>query len=1313
MPSEPSQHEIVDAFIRVEFLHSLGSYSSARRAAESISDDSVVDAGGALRRTLELNSLLEERRDDPCPESEDGDPHQPVSRHPNPIDSPKRRAIVDDERPANRHEQALLLDDDAQNRLQRITNFYGTGIAAFNQLLQPNVERSPSDDAKALERLGACLFWDRDPTSSTNGINDRFRREREEIAMLRERGGKADEFTRSKIVTSRLEAKRQRLIERRQAVEDALKPRLTHQREWEARYAGRTAQDLATTCLTRHRDNVLTAGFVLQCLVAAHLRLHWIEHFLAKPFREAMEMNSVERELPLQRLREAEALNTFVYAACRNVPWIFARNKKEMKAVFECCEGGFNATESESDGDVPRQSHWDIFGALWRSQRVAFIAMHRRAYGHSLRDALSDESYNDTAFKDYHKLQRLLRVQRRIVLNAEARRADEAELAKGQFDDDFPPRVLIAALGASAETHIGDLYRKDHAHHVALNHYCDAHDRLENLLIRLREEEEEEGKGSERQDRSPVVEALWNSRWRIHLMMSKGKGFYEAGNLKRSVMWFLKSWHALLELLEGDADRELGPAGNEATFGPEANEIFDELQNAIDTLQEIKNDPDFSKGELARELCLVVERMERIDIPSRVGVIASEILLRLGHALYVLRLGSIGRNDGASEKHALASRCLRRAADLDPHSTLVRANLLKIESEDEEFEPVRTGEGLEEHQWPFGRSNPEQLIRMIEYHLLMWVTETRKAGKASDTGLSPKEQALVAENQDVARNLLTGLLTHTDSINVRQSQVYRYLMQPKRPPRGMGPAESWDRPNGSAERREPAIEFVCLRRYSSFFPFVPRPSAFRSVGGGYLLRLHHHDESCPQPYGIAIDPGPDFIENLYRCGFGLGDINMIVLTHDHPDHTVDLDPILSLLGYRMQQGDRTFVPPRRSRSDGDPVRRLLIVGNESVARQLSFFNKPHRSWPQAAKTENQRPDAIQVVSFDELDAFLEELRQVRETLREPEVAVPRELRIKPVVSIRHVDGYGMLAYGFRVSLGDEGPSIGFTGDTGGFELDRPNSEDPWRIVPKDKNKTMQLTGDSNWREHWADLLDSDVLIPHVSGLPLSQLLVLANEGRSSFGGEKPLAELLSKVWNGLDDDARKQVGFAFWLPEEEHGITPLPLDDIKSSKGWPGGHLYLIGLLEFARAYKEKRQGAAKPGLLLVGELREELGSLRGKIAYSLNTQIFGSNVLKRDGEESDAGCRALTADVGLRLMISKGDDRAQVRVLCSICDLDNDRTRDERFHDPSDIRDVSVKGENEGIFYTCSNHDPLRYTHEVFIERIERYDVFADPPIR
>lgn len=1302
----PSQN--LEQFLEVELLHSLGCYGDATASAGRFDFDGIWECEGALERTRDLNRLLDELRDDPREDV----------RHPDPaLDFEGER---DDEGNLPDHKLGLLLDTQkCRERLRRITDFYSTGITALDDLLEASsTEREAPPEP--LERLGTGLFWDREPASSNWQVNRSF--------WTRLDPDQTEEEDRwkqplSEGETRRIEGKRARFRERREAVESALKPQLTYRGEWSPERANDHAEALLAMDLrkTGSAEDCVTPGFVIQCLVAAHLRMHAVEHFLSLPFEEAMKKSSVNIEETLQKLQEAEALNTFVYVVSRSMPWLFASAGGQRQKVFDICRNGFGAGEEKRpDDDLPENGR-EVFSAFWRSQRLALLALHRRAFGHSLRDALDMESFNDSAFKDFHKLQRLLRVQRRMF----------DERTKGR-NERIRPLDFVDGLDALAETHIGDLYRSDHAHPVALKHFCDAVDRLDHLskdlLKRDRTKRPRDPStrvaemifGDLEEGPHKVACYLQDSRWRVHLMMSKGKGFYEAGNLKRSVKWLLRSWGAFLVLLyheEGGLYQSVGPDKRRKLTQAKLVETFSDIDEAVRGLSVIKNEPDFSKPDLARVLEPIVKRAKKTAIDESLRVIGSEILLRLGHVLFVLRLDA----EGGKEKHRLASICLDRAEELDPSSILVLADQLKITHRRQLPGDALDPKDIEspEHQWPYGRGNPEQLIRVIEYDLLRWLATKQKepSSGSQPVGKVKPESPVTDRGQDrrVARELIAGLLTHTDSINVRQAQVYRYLMQPKRPARSISPAESWSATGRSRSHdvsEEPAIEFICLRRYSSFFPFVPRPSAFRSLGGGYLLRLHHKDGDCDAPFGIAVDPGPDFIDNLYRCGFGLGDVNMVILTHDHPDHSVDLAPILSLMGYRMKHGDDTFKPPVREHPE-IPVRRMLIVGNESVARQLRFFNKPHRSEIDAE--DPKRPDALQIVSFDEFDGFFRETMARRERDELPEVAIPEQLRLKPVVSIRHSDGYGMLAYGFRLSLGEDGPSIGFTGDTGGFMLmnDGKDPQKRWGIEPFDPHGTMALCGHQTWREHWAPVLDSDVLIPHVSGLPLSQLLVLANNGRAEIDWSKDKqgkqrSDELRGFWEGLERTIREQVTFAFWLPKKD-GEVSLPLEPIEAGTRWPKGHLYLIGLLEFARAYKEERERLDRPGLLLVGELREELGSLRGKIANALNDEIF--EAAAANGSEAEGGCRALTTDVGLRLMIRRPNGKTQVSVLCSTCDLDNDRTRLERFHPPPEIREVNVKGENEGMFYNCSNHDPSRQTDPVFIERVERYDVFSANP--
>ncbi len=80
--------------------------------------------------------------------------------------------------------------------------------------------------------------------------------------------------------------------------------------------------------------------------------------------------------------------------------------------------------------------------------------------------------------------------------------------------------------------------------------------------------------------------------------------------------------------------------------------------------------------------------------------------------------------------------------------------------------------------------------------------------------------------------------------------------------------------------------FLNLRRWNSYTP-VLRFREGDPRGGGYFLKWFDT--------GIAIDPGHGFIQNLFECGLGIGDIDVIIITHDHPDHTQEFPLLVDLL----------------------------------------------------------------------------------------------------------------------------------------------------------------------------------------------------------------------------------------------------------------------------------------------------------------------------------------------------------------------------------------------------------------------------------
>lgn len=88
------------------------------------------------------------------------------------------------------------------------------------------------------------------------------------------------------------------------------------------------------------------------------------------------------------------------------------------------------------------------------------------------------------------------------------------------------------------------------------------------------------------------------------------------------------------------------------------------------------------------------------------------------------------------------------------------------------------------------------------------------------------------------------------------------------------------------ERTPETNYFLNLRQWNSYTPIL----RFREGdprGGGYFLKWNNT--------GIAIDPGHGFIQNMFESGLSVADIDVVIITHDHPDHTQEFPLLIDLL----------------------------------------------------------------------------------------------------------------------------------------------------------------------------------------------------------------------------------------------------------------------------------------------------------------------------------------------------------------------------------------------------------------------------------
>jgi hypothetical protein len=1137
--------------------------------------------------------------------------------------------------------------------LESIADFYNTVIAALKY-------ESPS---KTNSELEGAEEVDKDEEAPPAPPGERLR---ELLTVVHDPQRRRDGSHRQEALLR--PGRIARMEERRQGVEELL-PEDARRREGSSE-EGVTAETFTTLLEDYIQQEGSLHVTVLRAMNEAHRWMHVAEHLRRQSFG-GMFSEVPDTHARIQRmLRYSMVLNTFVFVAAQIAPWIYAEDDVERNLLTE------NAVALRENCDRLTPNY-----CMWIATQFSLLALHRRAF------TSWTMGKPDRAYRDFHKLTRRLR---RLSEPARTR----AVRVPGT-------NTFIAGVSAMAELHIGRIYRGQHAHKMALRYFKRSSRHMEGW-----------------EDHEDIGEIITNSQWRINGLMNVAKAHYELGSIKHCLLGYIKAWKAFLRLAESESH---------------ATANTDVVNEFIGWLEKIVDEPEMSRVELRRRIEPLVEQFKTLRSPRHLERLAADIVGRIGHILYVLKLPPAGwdrtKEESPNTDHDLAYECVVKAAHLDPTSTLIGADLLKIEAAvpiERNIKPPPATDLKE--QWPSGGGRFDEAARIVEYALQSWLAaqqieeekarsaerkkqDEENARRAESGGEAPAPATAKSEEEDkkdeaekqVARKLLNSYLAHTDSSNMKLTQVYRYLMQEMR---------------AKKRRTDPdqqTLDLICLRRYSSFFPFLPRPSAFRAPGGGYFVHVREPGEE-EKPFGIAIDPGPDFIENLYRCGYGLADLHMIVITHDHADHIASLDALLALMGYRRGLGDNTFEPNER---------RLAIVGNESVVNRYEFYDPPQGK---PARTR----DAVTPLGFEEIARItrLSPSRRRRDRVGKRLLPMPNTLRIEPVRSWGHKDGAGHVSQAFQLSLGrgKATSTILFTGDTGDPDSDEDEIDEIEERFAAGEKTVFEAAG------------EADVVVAHLSAVPLKELRELAGLKRGE--DEPPVIGEFTDLWQtackqaegpGQKRDTDLEEGreqAAFLLRQLQFGFRSRPRDDTGSGLGvspfsyldeirkQPEQHLYLNGVLKVAQQMNKSprwRGPERPPPLLLIGELREELGTFRTRIAARISKAIF----LRDTGQPAPV---ALTADIGLRVRLGRhakrnangggggqGEASLETTVLCTTCDLDNDLVPEERFHQPHDIREVCVKGEDEGVFYNCLPHDPGRQAENTWLESVERYDPFGD----
>jgi len=492
------------------------------------------------------------------------------------------------------------------------------------------------------------------------------------------------------------------------------------------------------------------------------------------------------------------------------------------------------------------------------------------------------------------------------------------------------------------------------------------------------------------------------------------------------------------------------------------------------------------------------------------------------------------------------------------------------------------------------------------------------------------------------------------SIDHLTSDDYRKLMQ------------DWDKdylrqlqsPSTHENHQKGGFYFMGLQRWNS-----ASPAKGYSVGGGYLL-YHLNKDSKEVDMGIAIDPGFDFVRNLFHMGFSLDDIDIVLISHAHLDHIRDFESIIMLLSELEKMVKRE--------------KRVHVILSLGAYRRLEhivedpgfrYFLEPYIiDVDREIRDGYFEEKIIQEFRFEPVNGDREHensnpIERFRAVLSKKDPDSCLWARITPTRAYHDDKTSYSDSFGFKIELNEKVKkpdgkyeqkylTFGYTGDTRWVYPDMPDPLERGRS--KDKQKERKIEDIAKQYEK------CDILLVH-----LGSLIKTTNDDKYSFAQ--------------YDQCSRN---------ENEYRCEELVREN---------DHPYLIGMLRLLSSFYNCVSGDEDKDrpLVLVSEFGEEL---RGTIR---------TDFIRRLREVYRRRLAFLPVDVGLNIQMGKKDsaqddshdNRCACKVWCVQCD---------HFVDVDDA-DFELYGTDHALYCVCKTcrkatpvnvlQDRLRQIYEVGLE--------------
>lgn len=283
------------------------------------------------------------------------------------------------------------------------------------------------------------------------------------------------------------------------------------------------------------------------------------------------------------------------------------------------------------------------------------------------------------------------------------------------------------------------------------------------------------------------------------------------------------------------------------------------------------------------------------------------------------------------------------------------------------------------------------------------------------------------------------------------------------------------------ETKDIMNSIIMLKGMSSSSPYLYN-SIFENehfTGGGVYINYNN--------IGIAIDPGYGFIENMNKNKIFIDDIDIVIITHFHIDHTNDIRLI-------------------------DDLNRSINYGIKDF-ENINDYNEYKFGWKEKLKQEGKKPHIIKWYVdthtnenlMRDFNLLINDIHTIETSSFNEPIEIFNGILMNPFHS-KHIQynyykdtkiksNYKDNTFGFTLYFEDFDKKIGYTSDTA---------------------YTPEL---SNW------LKDSNCIIANISGIYEDDYLSIKQKDRHlGYSGCKKLLNstdaslfIISEFWNGISD----------------------------------------------------------------------------------------------------------------------------------------------------------------------------------------------------